>query len=295
MRGPAPSPSAAAMARLASPAALACGGGGDDSDATSSVSAPRRPSAFPATRGQHARSDLRRRGRCPARSRPRRSRRPASLRAGGRNRVRLRRLRRRRHADRPTPRSRSTSPTAPDRARPRAPIPARIESLETDPAFRRKTTARRSRTRRRSSTSPTSTFEQPGRVAHARRDQATATSYDATRCLPSAVVKTRSPDARRSATRRRSSTPRPPTTVGDVSKIDTRIPPDDMHDVDLADVLGKKPVVLLFATPALCQSRVCGPVVDVAEQVQARVRGRRRLHPHGDLQGQQAAGACARR
>ena len=40
-----------------------------------------------------------------------------------------------------------------------------------------------------------------------------------------------------------------------------------MHDVDFADVLGKKPVVLLFATPALCQSRVCGPVVDVAEQV----------------------------
>ena len=40
-----------------------------------------------------------------------------------------------------------------------------------------------------------------------------------------------------------------------------------MHDDDLAEVLGKKPVVLLFATPALCQSRVCGPVVDVAEQV----------------------------
>ena len=40
-----------------------------------------------------------------------------------------------------------------------------------------------------------------------------------------------------------------------------------MHDVDFADVVGKEPVVLLFATPALCQSRVCGPVVDVAEQV----------------------------
>jgi hypothetical protein len=55
--------------------------------------------------------------------------------------------------------------------------------------------------------------------------------------------------------------------VTDISQIDTRVPPDDMHDEDLADVLGKKPVVLLFATPALCQSRVCGPVVDVAEQV----------------------------
>ena len=42
-----------------------------------------------------------------------------------------------------------------------------------------------------------------------------------------------------------------------------------MHDEDFADVVGKKPVVLLFATPALCQSRVCGPVVDIAEQVKA--------------------------
>src|SRR5215204_963637 len=56
---------------------------------------------------------------------------------------------------------------------------------------------------------------------------------------------------------------------GDVSSIDTRLPPSSMHDADFADVLGKKPVVLLFATPQLCQSRVCGPVVDVAEQVKA--------------------------
>jgi hypothetical protein len=55
--------------------------------------------------------------------------------------------------------------------------------------------------------------------------------------------------------------------VSDISQIDTRVPPDDMHSDDLADVLGKKPVVLLFATPALCQSRVCGPVTDEAEQV----------------------------
>lgn len=53
----------------------------------------------------------------------------------------------------------------------------------------------------------------------------------------------------------------------DISEIDTRVPPSSMHEENLADVLGKKPVVLLFATPALCQSRICGPVVDVAEQV----------------------------
>lgn len=54
---------------------------------------------------------------------------------------------------------------------------------------------------------------------------------------------------------------------GDLRKIDTRIPPDQMHKADLAEVLGKEPVVLLFATPQFCQSRVCGPVVDEAEQV----------------------------
>ena len=57
--------------------------------------------------------------------------------------------------------------------------------------------------------------------------------------------------------------------VSDISQIDTRVPPDDMHSDDFADVLGKKPVVLLFATPALCQSRVCGPVTDIAEQVKS--------------------------
>jgi hypothetical protein len=55
--------------------------------------------------------------------------------------------------------------------------------------------------------------------------------------------------------------------VANISQIDTRVPPDDMHSDDFANVVGKKPVVLLFATPALCQSRVCGPVTDIAEQV----------------------------
>jgi hypothetical protein len=62
-------------------------------------------------------------------------------------------------------------------------------------------------------------------------------------------------------------TPTKASVGGDLSKIDTRDPHDDMHDVDYADALGKRPIVLVFATPALCQSRVCGPVVDIAEQV----------------------------
>jgi hypothetical protein len=54
---------------------------------------------------------------------------------------------------------------------------------------------------------------------------------------------------------------------GDLSKVTTRIPPDTQNEVDYADALGREPIVLLFATPQFCQSRVCGPVVDVAEQV----------------------------
>jgi hypothetical protein len=54
---------------------------------------------------------------------------------------------------------------------------------------------------------------------------------------------------------------------GDLAKITPRIPPDTQNHVDYAEVLGKEPIFLLFATPQFCQSRVCGPVVDVAEQV----------------------------
>jgi hypothetical protein len=57
--------------------------------------------------------------------------------------------------------------------------------------------------------------------------------------------------------------------VGGVEdKVCTRKPIDDMHDVSLDEVIGEKPVALLFATPQLCQSRVCGPVVDIAAQLE---------------------------
>jgi hypothetical protein len=64
----------------------------------------------------------------------------------------------------------------------------------------------------------------------------------------------------------------PADVAGDLAKIDTRIPPaPSLLKDDFADVVGKKPVVLTFATPQLCQSRVCGPVVDVVDEVQAKV------------------------
>jgi hypothetical protein len=62
---------------------------------------------------------------------------------------------------------------------------------------------------------------------------------------------------------------------GDASKVDTRIPPATaLSKTDFATVLGKKPVVLVFATPALCKSRVCGPVVDIADQVNSQFGGK---------------------
>ena len=58
---------------------------------------------------------------------------------------------------------------------------------------------------------------------------------------------------------------------GDLAAIDTREPPSpDLHRESLPALLGKKPVALLFATPQLCQSRVCGPVVDEALQLKDR-------------------------
>lgn len=54
---------------------------------------------------------------------------------------------------------------------------------------------------------------------------------------------------------------------GDIKSIDTRVPADDMHDTSLDEALGNKPTALLFATPQLCESRVCGPVVDIAAQL----------------------------
>jgi hypothetical protein len=57
---------------------------------------------------------------------------------------------------------------------------------------------------------------------------------------------------------------------GNEDLLDTRRPPSDMHEDSFDQVVGKKPVALLFATPQLCQSRVCGPVVDVALQLRER-------------------------
>ncbi len=58
---------------------------------------------------------------------------------------------------------------------------------------------------------------------------------------------------------------------GDVQMLDTRLPPaPELARKSFAEVVGKEPVALLFATPQLCQSRVCGPVTDEMLQLRAK-------------------------
>jgi hypothetical protein len=143
------------------------------------------------------------------------------------------------------------------------PFPARIESLETEAAFRAKTTADDpdAATVVYISDVP---LEKPGEWVFAAMTKQGDGFGGSLVPTPSAVGQFDPPDAGDKA-------PVTDTDVAadnpDLSAIDTRVPPSSMHDDNLADVLGKKPVVLLFATPQLCQSRICGPVVDVAEQV----------------------------
>jgi hypothetical protein len=55
---------------------------------------------------------------------------------------------------------------------------------------------------------------------------------------------------------------------GDIGLLTTRIPPENMHSVSFSQVLGKRPIALLIATPELCVSRVCGPVTDILVELQ---------------------------
>jgi hypothetical protein len=47
-----------------------------------------------------------------------------------------------------------------------------------------------------------------------------------------------------------------------------------MHSVSFDQVLGKRPVALLFSTPQLCTSRVCGPVTDIMVYLQRQFSNR---------------------
>jgi hypothetical protein len=151
------------------------------------------------------------------------------------------------------------------------PYLARWESMSVDPQFQSRQTA----SDPDAATSIYTTeipFDKPGRYELLGIARVGGKLVPATTPMPGVVVKKESGDPIPAVgtSPPRIHTPTEAEVGGDVASIDTRLPPSSMHDADFADVLGKKPVVLLFATPQLCQSRVCGPVVDVAEQVKAR-------------------------
>jgi hypothetical protein len=149
------------------------------------------------------------------------------------------------------------------------PLPARVDSLETRPAYRSKGTE---------GPGEATTVYVVDEVNFNRSGPWLAVAvidgedgFEATRPLASPVVDQFPNVVGVGDKAPRISTPTAASVGGDLSKIDTRQPPSSMHENDFKDVVGKKPVVLEFATPALCQSRVCGPIVDVTEQVKDEV------------------------
>jgi hypothetical protein len=150
----------------------------------------------------------------------------------------------------------------------RGPFVARYESLEVDTQFRSQTTA--SDPDAAQSVYVTELpFEKPGRyeiLGMARLDDRLVA---ATSALPQITVVRDDLVPAPGEPAPRIHTPTEADAGGDVESIDTRVPPSTQHEVDFADVVGERPIVLSFATPRLCQSRVCGPVVDIAEQLKA--------------------------
>jgi hypothetical protein len=145
------------------------------------------------------------------------------------------------------------------------PYTAKVESLATEPAFRSKTTADDPDAGKVVYTTQLD-FPRDGewRIGALVKDG----DQLAAALLPSAVAG-KFKDVPRVGQRPPAiQTPTPQSVGGDLSKLTTRIPPEVMNKADFHDALGKKPIVLLFATPQFCESRTCGPVVDIAAQVQ---------------------------
>jgi hypothetical protein len=63
--------------------------------------------------------------------------------------------------------------------------------------------------------------------------------------------------------------------VSDVGTIDSGNPPDDMHQLSIADAIQQhRPALVVFATPAFCTSNTCGPEVKVVQGLEPAYRDR---------------------
>jgi len=69
----------------------------------------------------------------------------------------------------------------------------------------------------------------------------------------------------------RSASPTDRDVNGDTSHICSNVPPCDLHTISIADALqpADKPLVVLFATPALCTSATCAPELQAVQQLQS--------------------------
>jgi hypothetical protein len=63
--------------------------------------------------------------------------------------------------------------------------------------------------------------------------------------------------------------------VADVETIDSGRPPDDMHQLSIADAIQQhRPTLVVFATPAFCTSNTCGPEIKVVQGLEPAYRDR---------------------
>jgi hypothetical protein len=61
----------------------------------------------------------------------------------------------------------------------------------------------------------------------------------------------------------------------DLTEIDSGRPPDDMHQVSIAEALQQhRPTLVVFASPAFCTSKVCGPEVHVVQSLEPAYKDR---------------------
>jgi len=167
----------------------------------------------------------------------------------------------------PTPRSKAQGP-----------FPAPLETMVPAPRFRSRTVAR-DRAAPKAIYATEVPLRRPGRYALVVVSKVGGRLIGATARL---TARRRTPIPAPGERPPSVETPTVGSVGGDIGKIETRVPPDSMHLLNFKEVIGERPAALLFATPALCASRTCGPVVDLAEQLKA-VYGKRMSFVHQEV------------
>jgi hypothetical protein len=151
------------------------------------------------------------------------------------------------------------------------PFPARIESLATKPPFQGKTTTEEPNV---ATVVYSTELNLPEAGEYRPAVMIKEKGGFSQKLLPSINVGEFAKIPRPGDKAPRIETPTAKSVGGDLAELTTRVPPDTQNKVNYAEVLGKEPILLLFATPQFCQSRVCGPVVDVAQQAQHEFEGK---------------------